>query len=73
MKTLQDWIYKFHTDNEATIEVLLEARYMKAKRDLEDFKRLLMINYTQEALKKDKEQRSYKEYERRVIKPDFDW
>ena len=69
MRTLQDWIDKFHTDNEATIEI----RYMKAKRDLEDFKRLLMINYTQEALKRDREQRSYKEYERRVIKPDFDW
>lgn len=73
MRTLQDWIDKFHTDNEATIEALLEARYMKAKRDLEDFKRLLMINNTLEALKRDREQRSYKEYVRRIIKPDFDW
>lgn len=73
MRTLQDWIDKFHTDNEATIEALLEARYMKVKRDLEDFKRLLTISYLQETLKSGKKYRSYNEYERRVIKPDFDW
>ena len=69
MRTLQDWIDKFHTDNEATIEI----RYMKARRDLEDFKRILTISYLQKTLKRGKKYRSYNEYERRVIKPDFDW
>lgn len=73
MRTLQDWIYKFHTDNEATIEERLEAHYMKVRRDLEDFKRLQMNNYMQEILRRREKHRSYNEYEHRVIKPDFDW